>query len=419
MTAEIITIGDEILIGQIIDTNSAFIAQNLNKIGISVHQITSIEDDKPHILQTLKEASERADIVIITGGLGPTNDDVTKYTLCEYFDDILVNNEEVLQHIEELFAKHILTPISNLNREQALVPSKARILLNKYGTAPGLWMKKEEKVFIAMPGVPFEMKMMMEHEVIPILKNEFKRPFIFHKTIKTYGLGESAIALRIEEWERNLPVSIKLAYLPALGKVRLRLSGKGDNEEELRLIIEHEFEKIYPLLEDIISDISGEDDDITLTINKLLVAKKRFLAVAESCTGGEIAAGFTANPGASNCFKGGTVTYATQSKSDILGVPSSLIEKHSVVSAEVCQAMAENAKKLFKSDYALATTGNAGPTKGDSDAEVGTVYIALATPERVFSEKFIFGKSRDQVVKKAVAKAFEILLKELKGKQAV
>lgn len=419
MTAEIITIGDEILIGQIVDTNSAFIAQKLNKIGISVHQITSIEDDKSHILQTLKEASERADVVIITGGLGPTNDDVTKHTLCEYFDDILVNNEVVLQHIEELFAKHISTPISNLNREQALVPSKAQILFNNYGTAPGLWMKKEEKVFIAMPGVPFEMKMMMEHEVIPKLKQEFKRPFIFHKTIKTYGLGESAIALRIEEWERNLPVSIKLAYLPALGRVRLRLSGKGENEEALKLAIEHEFEKIYPLLEDIISDISGEDDEISLTINKLLVAKKLFLAVAESCTGGEIAAEFTANPGASKCFKGGTVTYATQSKSDILGVPSGLIEKHSVVSAEVCEAMAKNAKKLFKSDYALATTGNAGPTKGDSDAEVGTVYIALATPERVFSKKFIFGKTREQVVKKAVAKAFEMLLNELKGKQTV
>ncbi|MFO7719983.1 MAG: CinA family nicotinamide mononucleotide deamidase-related protein [Gillisia sp.] len=419
MTAEIITIGDEILIGQIVDTNSAFIAQNLNKIGISVHQITSIEDDKPHILQTLKEASERADVVLITGGLGPTNDDVTKYTLCEYFDDILVNNEQVLKHVEELFAKHISTPISNLNREQALVPSKAQILFNKYGTAPGLWMKKEDKVFIAMPGVPFEMKMMMELEVLPKLQKEFKRPFIFHKTIKTYGLGESAIALRIEEWERNLPVFIKLAYLPALGKVRLRLSGKGEHEEELKLAIEQEFEKIYPLLEDIISDLSGADDDITLTINKMLVAKNRFLAVAESCTGGEIAAEFTANPGASNCFKGGIVPYATQSKSDILGVPSGLIQKHSVVSAEVCEAMAKNAKKMFKSDYALATTGNAGPTKGDSEAEVGTVYIALATPDRVFSKKFILGNSRDQVVKRAVAKAFEMLLKELNEKQRV
>lgn len=416
MTAEIITIGDEILIGQIVDTNSAFIAQNLNKIGVSVHQITSIEDDKSHILTTLEEASERADIILITGGLGPTNDDVTKYTLIEYFDDVLVKDDKVLEHIEDLFKKHISTPISDLNREQALVPSKATVIFNEFGTAPGLWIKKGNKVFIAMPGVPFEMKMMMEKKIIPKLKEEYNRPFIFHKTIRTYGLGESAIALRIKDWEDALPKHIKLAYLPGLGKVRLRLSGKGENEEELRLSIEREFAKVYPLLEDIISDTTGEDHDIAVTISKMLIDRKKFLAAAESCTGGELAADFTTNPGASNCFKGGIVAYATASKSNVLKVPEELIEKHSVVSAEVAEAMAKNVRELFKSDYGLSTTGSAGPTKGDSDADVGTVYVGLATPDKVFSKKFVLGNTREQVVKKTVAKAFEMLLKELSEK---
>lgn len=416
MTAEIITIGDEILIGQIVDTNSAFIAQNLNKIGVSVHQITSIEDDKTHILTTLKEATERADIILITGGLGPTNDDVTKYTLSEYFGDVLVKNEKVLEHVEELFSKNISTPISDLNREQALVPSKATVIFNKFGTAPGLWMKKDNKVFIAMPGVPFEMKMMMENEIIPKLKKEYNRPFIFHKTIRTYGLGESAVALRIKDWEEALPKHIKLAYLPGLGRVRMRLSGKGENEEDLRLSIEREFEKIYPLLEDIISDITGEDHDIAVTISNMLIDRNKFLSAAESCTGGELAADITTNPGASTCFKGGIVTYATESKSNILKVPEELIKKHSVVSAEVAEAMAKNVREMFKSDFGLSTTGSAGPTKGESDVDVGTVFVGLATPDKVFSKKFVLGNTREQVVKKTVNKAFEMLLKELSGK---
>ena len=360
MTAEIITIGDEILIGQIVDTNSAHIAQELNKIGISVHQITSIEDDKKHILTTLEDARKRADIIIITGGLGPTKDDVTKYTLSEYFDDVLVKDEKVLKHIEELFKKNISTTISDLNREQAMVPSKATVLFNEYGTATGLWLEKDHKVFIAIPGVPFEMKMLMENEILPKLKKKFHRPYIFHKTIRTYGIGESDLALRLEEWEENLPSFLKLAYLPGLGMVRLRLSGKGENEEELQLAIEREFEKIYPVLEDVISDTSGEDYDITVTISKLLTSRKQFLSSAESCTGGNLAAEFTTHPGASTCFKGGMVSYATEAKQDLLKVPAELIEKYSVVSAEVAESMAKNARELFDSDYALSTTGNAG-----------------------------------------------------------
>lgn len=413
MIAEIITIGDEILIGQIVDTNSAHIARELNKIGISVHQITSIEDEHDHILNTLKDASKRADVIFITGGLGPTKDDITKNVLCEFFEDSLIKDEHVLKHIESIFSKYISTPISDLNREQALVPSKASVLHNKYGTAPGLWMKKDSKVFIAMPGVPFEMKSLMELEVLPKLKIEFNRPFIYHKTIRTFGLGESAIAQRIEDWENNLPSHIKLAYLPSFGTVRLRLSGKGQNEEELKLSIDLEFEKIYPILNDIISDLNGENEDITISIRELLNSKNQFLSVAESCTGGEIATEFTKNAGASTCFKGGVVVYATESKENILNISPSIIEEHSVVSAEVVEEMARNSQRIFKSDYAIATTGNAGPDKGDSDADVGTVFIGIATPEKVYSEEFKLGRSREQVVKKAVNKALELLLKEL------
>lgn len=413
MVAEIITIGDEILIGQIVDTNSAHIAKELNKIGVSVHQITSVEDDHEHILTTLKEAYTRADIILITGGLGPTKDDITKKVLCEFFEDSLIRNDEVLKHIETIFATYISTPISNLNREQALMPSKATALYNQYGTAPGLWMKKDKKVFVAMPGVPFEMKALLAKEVLPRLKKEFKRPFIYHKTIRTYGLGESAIAQMLEEWENNLPSNIKLAYLPSFGTVRLRLSGKGQNEEALKTSIEKEFEKTYPILQDIISDVNGENEDITITIKEKLLEKNEFLSVAESCTGGEIATQFTMNPGSSDIFKGGIVVYATEAKENILHISHELIEKHSVVSAEVAEEMAKSAQQIFKTGYAIATTGNAGPDKGDSDAEVGTVFISIATPKRVFSEKFQLGKSREQVVKKAVNKGMEMLLKEL------
>ena len=264
-----------------------------------------------------------------------------------------------------------------------------------------------------MPGVPFEMKSLMEREVLPRLIKEFKRPFIYHKTIRTYGLGESAIAQRIEDWENNLPSHIKLAYLPSFGTVRLRLSGKGHNEAELKSSIDKEFEKIYPILHDIISDINGENEDITITIRELLNAKSQFLSVAESCTGGELATKFTKNPGASTCFKGGVVTYATEAKEDILNVPHAVVEKYSVVSAEAAEEMAKNSKLIFKSDYAIATTGNAGPDKGDSDKDVGTVFIGISTPEKTFSEEFKFGRSREQVVKKTVNKALEMLLKEL------
>ncbi|MBQ4820310.1 competence/damage-inducible protein A [Aquimarina sp. MMG016] len=412
MLAEIITIGDEILIGQIIDSNSAFIGKELNKIGVDVHQITSIRDDKQHILNALEEARNRVDVIIITGGLGPTKDDITKHTLCEYFEDTLVQNEKVLKHIEELFAKYISTPISDVNRQQALVPRTSKVLMNLYGTAPGMWLEKENKVFVSMPGVPYEMKGLMKNEVLPGLIKKFDRPYIIHKTVLTYGMGESAIAEKIEDWEDNLPSFIKLAYLPNLGRVRLRLSGRGTDKKLIEDTIEARVAELHNIIGDIIVGYE-EDESIEQQIGKLLIQKRKTIAVAESCTGGKIAQSFTENAGSSAYFNGGAVTYATQSKVDILGVDPNIIEKYTVTSSEVAEAMALSAKEKFKSDYAISTTGNAGPSKGDGDVEVGTVFIAIAGPEGVFSEKFVFSNLRERVIGKAVSKSFELLLKEL------
>ncbi len=412
MLAEIITIGDEILIGQIVDTNSAFIAKELNKIGISVYQITSVQDEREHILNALSEAKLRANIVIVTGGLGPTKDDITKHTFCEFFNDTLVENTQVLQHVEGLFAKYISTPISDLNRKQALVPSKAEVLHNANGTAPGIWLHEGNTTYISMPGVPFEMKGLMVNEVIPRLVDFYERPFIIHKTIVTYGLGESSIAQRIEQWEDALPNYIRLAYLPNLGKVRLRLTAKGTNYDELAAAIEGESQKLIPLIGDI---IFGTEDEETIeeVVAKLLTAKGKTLSTAESFTGGKIAEQITAIPGASNYFKGSVVSYATEAKINVLSVSKELIDKHSVVSEAVAIEMASGVKKLLQTDFAIATTGNAGPTKGDSDAEVGTVYIAIASPNGVFAERYTMGNHRERIVQKSVNKAFELLQKEI------
>ncbi len=413
MLAEIITIGDEILIGQVIDTNSTFIAKQLNKIGISVYQITSVQDDREHILKSLREAQKRAKVVIVTGGLGPTKDDITKHTFCEFFDDTLVENKQVLEHVEELFRKHISnTPISDINRMQALVPATATVLHNAYGTASGMWFEKDGTVFVSLPGVPFEMKNLISVEVVPRLVERFERPYIIHRTLVTYGLGESAIANRIESWEENLPSFVKLAYLPNLGKVRLRLTAKGTEKKVLEKAVETESQKLSDLLGDI---IYGIEDDETLEelIAKLFTAKKMTLATAESFTGGAIAEKIVSVPGASVFYKGSIVSYATEAKINVLNVPKDVIDTNSVVSEAVAISMVENVKKMFNTDFAIATTGNAGPTKGDSDADVGTVFIGIATPNAVFAQKFNMGNHRTKIVEKAVNKGFELLQKEI------
>ena len=412
MKAELITIGDEILIGQIINTNAVFLAKELNKIGIEIAQITSISDQKEHIIEALDASTKRAEVVILTGGLGPTKDDLTKHTLCEYFNDTLIENEEILAHIEEIFKKYVNTPINNQNRQQALLPSKASIFKNDHGTASGMWFEKKGQVIISLPGVPFEMKSLMNQSVIPQLQKHFIRPFILHKTIMTYGLGESAIAERIEAWENNLPQIIKLAYLPNLGRVRIRLSSVGSNEELLKDAIDSEIEKLLPLINDIFVGFEDETS-LELQIKEGFVNQQKTLALAESCTGGEIASRLTQVAGASGYFKGCAVAYHTQSKTDLLGVSEALINKYSVVSKEVASAMAQNARKKFNATVGLSTTGNAGPSKGDSDAEIGTVWIAIATQDKIVTEKFLFGRHRERVIGKSVNKALELLMNQI------
>lgn len=324
----------------------------------------------------------------------------------------MVEDESVLQHIENIFKKYSIAPLLQVNKNQALVPSKAQVLPNEFGTAPGIWLKNNQTVFISMPGVPFEMKHLMHNQVIPKIQKEFDRTFILHKTIITYGMGESALAQKIEDWEDNLPKDIKLAYLPSLGKVRLRLSTKGKNLDYLEEQIQSQTQKLYSLITDI---VHTEDDgqSIEEIIAKLLTQKGMTLATAESFTGGKIAELITQMPGASAYFKGTIVSYATEAKINVLQVPKAVIENQSVVSAAVAEIMAQNVRKLMKTDFSIATTGNAGPTKGDSKEEIGTVFIAIASEKGVISEKFSMGAQRERVVQKSVYKAFEMLQKEI------
>ena len=365
MRAELVSIGDEILIGQIVNTNAVFLAKELNNIGVEIAQISSISDQKGVIIEALNEARKRADIIIMTGGLGPTKDDVTKHTLCEYFDDHLIKYEEVLKHIENIFSKYVTTPISDMNRDQANLPSKASILPNRYGTAAGMWFVDQGQVFVSLPGVPYEMEALVKNEVLPKIQKQFVLPALYHKTILTYGLGESLIAERIEDWEENLPEPIKLAYLPSLGRVRLRLSSKGANLETLKKQIDDEIKKVIPLIEDV---FFGTEDDqpIEFLIAQQLNRLGKTLSCAESCTGGAIATRFTAQAGASSYFKGSAVTYATDSKSSLLDVEGSLIEKHGVVSGAVASAMALGAQKKIQFGLRTGYYRKCRPYKGRS-----------------------------------------------------
>lgn len=408
MKATIVTIGDEILIGQIVDTNSGYIAKALDKIGIQTHEMLSISDDKQHILDTFAKLQNQVDLVIITGGLGPTKDDITRKTFCQYFDDVLVEDQAVLAHVTEIIENFYKRPINQLNKEQALVPSKCEVLFNKMGTAPGMWMKKENTVFVSLPGVPYEMKYLVDYEIVPKLVKEYQRPYIVHQTILTYGQGESMVAERIEAWENNLPHFIKLAYLPAPGRVRLRLTARGENKEILEKAVQENVASLTEIIGDIIVGFD-EGETLEVVVGKLLKAQGKTLAIAESCTGGKIAQMITSVSGASAYFKGSIVTYSNTAKTDLLEIEEQLIAKHDVVSAEVAIAMAANVQRLMQTDYALATTGNAGPTSEPGKAEVGVVFIALATPDTVLVSEFNFGQPREKVIDRAATKALEML----------
>lgn len=409
MQAEIITIGDEILIGQIIDSNSKYIAEELTNIGVAVVKITSIEDKKEAILNAVRQAEENADIIILTGGLGPANDDITKKVLTQYFDDKLVKYKEIENHIIKLFKK-IHYQYTRLDLEQALLPERAKIFKNEFGTASGMWFKKKNKVVISLPGVPAEMKGLMQNSILPEIQKQFKLPFILHHTIETYGEGESNIAKRLPVFERELPNEISLAYLPSYGKTRLRLTARGTDYDKTKNQLDVQVNKLFSLVEDI-AVLKGFG---TLEQEILRVFKEKglTLATAESCTGGKIASKLTAVPGASTYYKGTIVSYAVAVKINILKVSEKIIEKHSVVSAEVASEMAKNALKLFKTDYAIATTGNAGPTTDKTDKSVGVVFIAVASANDLLVKEFNFGQPREKVIEKASVNALKMLLNQ-------
>ncbi len=412
MKSEIITIGDEILIGQIADTNSQFISRELNKIGVSVYQITSIQDDEQHILNSLKEAQKRADIIIITGGLGPTKDDITKRVLASFFNNNdLIEYPEVITHIKNLFKK-TNHPFKEIQRHQAQLPSKAELLWNNYGTAPGMWFFHNNTVFVSLPGVPYEMKGILTSEVLPKVQKKFKLPYIIHKTILTYGQGESVISETLEDLENNLPKHIKLSYLPSFGKVRLRLSAKGNNKKLLENELDNIVNKIHWLIPKI---IIGIDDNHSLErrVGELLKKNNKTICTAESLTGGKIASTLVSIPGASIYFKGSFVVYTAKSKTKLLGVSAKTISKHSVVSAEVAIEMAKGVREKFQTNYAISVTGNAGPTLDNNDKSVGLVYIALVSDVKEFVYEFSFGQPREKVINRTVNKSLEILLKEI------
>lgn len=406
MLAEIITIGDEILIGQIVDTNSAWIAGKLNQTGIRVKQISSVSDDREHILTALSEACNRADVIIITGGLGPTKDDITKKTLAEYFNVGMREDAATLQQVQNIFKKHN-RPLLEVNRLQAQVPENCEVILNKNGTAPGMWFNHEGKVYVSMPGVPFEMMYMMEDGVLPRLKSSFKLPFIYHKTILTVGEGESFLAERIADIEDSLPSHIKLAYLPKLGQVRLRLSGYGDN----KAIVTHEVNQYAQLFVQRVGNAVVAEEDIPLekAIMDRMNAKRLTLSVAESCTGGYIAHLFTQHPGSSAVFLGGAVSYSNQLKQSILGVKPETLEQFGAVSEQTAKEMVEGAIFNFKSDYAIAVTGIAGPEGGTAGKPVGTVWIAVASANKTMVKKFTFGTKRLQNIERTAISALGML----------
>ena len=412
MKVKIITIGDEILIGQIIDTNSAFISKELINIGVEVTEILTIGDSKIDITNSLKNSQNKFDIVILTGGLGPTNDDITKDSFCDYFKDKLVLNKEVLNHIENLFKNFKDNPITDLNRAQAYLPSRAKLIPNDFGTAAGMMVQNLNTLYVSLPGVPFEMKSMISSYLIPEIKKEFKCPVILNKTLLTYGLGESTIANKLIEFESSLPSNFKLAYLPNLGRVRLRLSSKGDDKKSLEKIMDDLIVELYRVLGKTIIGFEFSNS-IEKEIGKKLIQFNKTISTAESLTGGLISSRLTSIPGSSNYFKGSVVAYDTLIKENVLKVNNDTISKHSVVSSEVAKEMVLGVKKIFNTDYAIATTGNAGPSKGDSEQPIGKVFIAISTPTALKSFEFNFGKNREKNINKSVNKALELFFSEL------
>jgi nicotinamide-nucleotide amidase len=411
INASIITIGDELLIGQTIDTNSAFIGQELNKIGVWIKRRVAVGDVWDDIWQALDEESKHSQIILITGGLGPTADDITKPLLCKYFGGKLIVNEEVLAHVKYLFEKVFRRPGPMLERnlKQAEVPDVCTVLHNQIGTAPGMWFEKEGKIFVSMPGVPVEMKGLIRTEVIPRLKTKFQLPVIIHKTAFTFGMGESMIAERIKDFESALPSNIKLAYLPGFGLVKLRLTSMSDNNEKAEKEIVPLFEQLKELVKDVL--VSGEDEGLEVAIGKALLKQNKTMATAESCTGGNIAHLITTVPGSSRYFKGSVVSYANEAKENVLHVNHSTLANTGAVSEETVREMVSGVLKTMNTDYALATSGIMGPDGGSEEKPVGTVWIAAGNNQKTETLKLNLRFDRIRNIEQASLTALNFLRK--------
>lgn len=410
MKAEIITIGDELLIGQTIDTNSAWMGAELSMIGFDVWRKISIHDIDQDILNTLNEVSGRSDVVLITGGLGPTSDDITKSTLCEFFNTRLVINSEVLLMIEEMMNKRQF-PMNENNRRQAEVPESCRVLKNATGTAPGMWFEKDGTIFVSMPGVPLEMKYIMKEHVLPELNKRFTTQVIIHRNIMTYGAPEARLSELLMSFEAALPKNIKLAYLPSSGIIKLRLTGTGTNRQILSDNIEDQVNNLYRIIPDLI--YAENEESFESVIGKLLRKKKKTICTAESCTGGRIANMITSVPGSSSYFKGSIIAYDNSVKTQLLGVMKEIIASDGAVSEQVIIQMAEGIRRLFNTDFAVATSGIAGPDGGTELKPVGTVWIAVASENGTVTSKHVFGNDRITNIERFSIAALNLVRKQI------
>lgn len=411
MHASIITIGDEILIGQIVDTNSAWMAQKLNEVGINVVEIRSVGDDKGQIISAIQELLKSTDYVFMTGGLGPTNDDITKKVLCEMLNCDLVLNQDALDNVKDLLGRRGID-INENNHNQAMVPQKAEVFVNKLGTAPGMMFRFDKKLLFSMPGVPFEMQHLMTNHFIPQIKNSSVPQKIFHKTILTTGLPEAILAEKLTNWENGLPGEIRLAYLPSPGFIRLRLSLYDATDDLLKTLDRKVVELKSIIPDNFINDQNLNPDQL---VSELLANNNKTLSTAESCTGGKIASIITSHPGSSKIFKGSVVAYDNDVKVNVLGVEADLIEKYGAVSSQVVEQMASGVRRLLKTDFALATSGIAGPDGGTPEKPVGTVWVALATPKKVVSRKLLLFKQREFNIIGAANAAILMLVDELRS----
>lgn len=409
VNTSIITIGDELLIGQVIDTNSAWMAQQLNKSGIRVNRRVAVGDVWDEIWNALDEESKHADIILITGGLGPTADDITKPLLCKYFGGKLTVNEQALQNVTVLFEKIFKRPLTERNIKQAEVPDVCTVIQNKRGTAPGMIFEKNGKIFISMPGVPHEMKGMMESDVIPLLSSRFEVPYITHRTLMTFGIGESMIADRIQDYEENLPAHIKLAYLPNYGMVRLRLTASGKDKQG----IDQEVDNLFATLQELVSDhiVTNCDEKMEEVVAKLLAQQQKTLSTAESCTGGFIAHLLTSIPGSSVFYKGSIVSYSNEIKKELLDVMDQTLEEKGAVSEEVVIQMVKGALKQLKTDYAVAVSGIMGPDGGTPEKPVGTVWMAAGNNREIITQKLHFRFERQLNIQLTAVNALNLLRK--------